>query len=382
MKNTFKKISSIALLGLIVASNKAMALDELMRPYRGVRSLGMGGVTTTTGLYDEALFNNPAMMTEIPNWRLTVFSLTVESNFNLMSDYNDFKKLTGEKEGATLASRLSEIKITGRNQHARLTLLMPAYYTPTFISENMAFGVGLLFQSQFNAMVRGNSNVETQIMNDLGPAFNFAYRLLDNSMSVGLNIRTGLRVSGDDTITIAQVLDGRKAKSLVGTGVGIDGDFGVNYKLPMQETKVVKGVSFAGSLNNLANSSYQIFFKNKFSSYTGNPLSNDRTGSLGARLDFQPFSVFQENLVAVEMSKIGNTRQRASFWKRLHMGGETKFLEHFFLRLGMNQGYITAGAAVDWKFVKFDVSTYGEELSAATGYVQDRRLVARLQFDI
>ncbi len=228
MKNTLKKISSIALLGLIVASNKAMALDELMRPYRGVRSLGMGGVTTTTGLYDEALFNNPAMMTEIPNWRLTVFSLTVESNFNLMSDYNDFKKLTGEKEGATMASRLADIKITGRNQHARLTLLMPAYYTPTFISENMAFGVGLLFQSQFNAMVRGNSNVETQIMNDLGPAFNFAYRLLDNSMSVGLNIRTGLRVSGDDTITIAQVLDGRKAKSLVGTGVGIDSDFGVN----------------------------------------------------------------------------------------------------------------------------------------------------------
>ena len=53
------------------------AINELSKNYKGFRSIGMGGILYTTGNYSEALFGNPARLSEvdIPNWTILEINL-------------------------------------------------------------------------------------------------------------------------------------------------------------------------------------------------------------------------------------------------------------------------------------------------------------------
>src|SRR5690606_20233983 len=63
----------------------SQAADRIIRPFHSVRSLGMGGVFLTTGLYDENFFGNPARVTANPKWKVQIFDLAVEANASTIS---------------------------------------------------------------------------------------------------------------------------------------------------------------------------------------------------------------------------------------------------------------------------------------------------------
>jgi hypothetical protein len=60
------------------------------------------------------------------------------------------------------------------------------------------------------------------------------------------------------------------------------------------------------------------------------------------------------------------------------MGVEMKLPMILSLRAGLNQGYYTAGATLDFKVVRFDVATYGEEIGVVGGQKEDRRVVGQV----
>ena len=48
----------------LLSATPAFALDQIVRPFYGIRAAGMGGTRISTGLYDEVFYGNPARATE------------------------------------------------------------------------------------------------------------------------------------------------------------------------------------------------------------------------------------------------------------------------------------------------------------------------------
>lgn len=375
-----RKLLILALALLIPA--QAFAVEEVMRTYRGPRQLGMGGVVTTTGLYDESLFANPAMQLEDPEWKLTILSIMFEANTHFLSDFHKVSDIKSAS-GTGVVQKIADADLAGRNEHYMLSMMVPAFYSPHFFGENTSFAFGILINNQTNLMLRSNSDVDLQTMLNVGPNFGVAHKFLDGALDAGVNAHVLYRVSGDPTYNITDFVAGQKigVKDIAGQGIGFDFDLGAYYKLPF-DPPFFKKLSVGGSLNNLLQSTYRVAGKTLISSFKATPFGNDRTASLGARADLPDFLILTDTLFAVEFQDMGTTRKEASFWKKLHIGSETRLLKFLSVRAGFNEGYLGAGVGLNFPIVKFDVATYGEELGANTGRIEDRRVVARLSFDI
>jgi hypothetical protein len=140
--------------------------------------------------------------------------------------------------------------------------------------------------------------------------------------------------------------------------------------------------SVGASLNNVAASQYDMFMKHLIHNANQGPTPNDRTGAVGARFDFPDFMMLSKNLVAIEWQDIGHTGHLASFWKKSHIGGETRLIKFLSVRGGINEGYFGGGVGLDFPIVKIDIATYGEELGSTAGQMGDRRYVMRFELAI
>jgi hypothetical protein len=110
------------------------------------------------------------------------------------------------------------------------------------------------------------------------------------------------------------------------------------------------------------------------------PAAQPRSYGFGVAVHQPHMWVFSDPVVALEFSDIGNNPD-GSLFRTVHLGGEM----HYGLispRLGLNQGYISAGLGVDLKFLQIDLATYGEETSLNVGGAEDRRYAIRLGFQI
>ena len=68
-------------------------------------------------------------------------------------------------------------------------------------------------------------------------------------------------------------------------------------------------------------------------------------------------------------------------YKTIHIGTEEKW-RALAARLGLNQGYFTAGVGLDIGFFDLNLATYGEELGMNAGTIEDRRYALELGFKI
>lgn len=369
-------------LGLLLAAQPSFALQETMKNYRGARSLSMGGVLYTTGLYDESLFGNPALQLDDPAWKISLLNITAELNDHMISDYSDVMKVTSAQGNGVLTT-IADKGLAGKNEHYRLGVL-PAFYAPHFFGEDTSFAVGILVNNQTNLMLRSEAQVEMASVLDAGPAFGVAHRFFDSHLNVGVNLRAIYRLSVDRTLNVTDFTqEGKKLnfKTLGTQGAGFDGDIGALYKLPFA-IPFFKGVSVGATLANFMQSHYSNFASDVVNGVKGQPVRNDRTFNGGLRLDFPDMLMFQNTLFAFEMQDVGSTYRLISMAKRLHAGAETNLFGFMAVRAGLNQGYLTGGLGFDLPLVNINLATYGEELGSNAGQLEDRRFLLNLEFAI
>ncbi|MBI3557568.1 MAG: hypothetical protein HY074_15000, partial [Deltaproteobacteria bacterium] len=329
-----------SILALLIAT-QTFATEEVMRIYKGVRSLGMGGVVTTTGRYDEALFANPATQLEDENWKLSILSVTGEVNAHFVSDASKVSAVKSA-QGSDAIQKISDSGLVGRNEHTRVSILAPGFYSPHFFGENTSLAFGLLIDEQTDLMLRGNADVDAQALVNIGPNLGVGHKFLDGALDVGLNTHVLYRLSGDPTLNATAFLAGQKLtlNSIAGQGIGLDFDLGAYYTIPWSNG-ILKKVAVGASLNSLMQSTYRIAGSTIIKTVTGSPFGNDRTASLGVRTDLPDFLVTSNTLFAIEFQDIGTTRRLASFWKKLHFGAETHLLVKMLsVRAGFNEGYL------------------------------------------
>lgn len=58
---------------------------------------------------------------------------------------------------------------------------------------------------------------------------------------------------------------------------------------------------------------------------------------------------------------------KGTFFKSLHMGVETKWLNFFYLRAGLNGGYFTAGTGLDFVIGELNMALFSEEVGRTAG---------------
>lgn len=370
---TSKSLFAILIGSSLLASGQARALDQVVRPYQGIRSAGMGGTLLTTGLYDENFFGNPARALANPKFKITPFDFMIEVNSSSISRVGDLAS-SGDPWGKLASS-------SGQNNHLRIQTTLPSFYFPAGEEGKWAYAVGLHMSTQADMDLRNSFQIDPTVISDIGPSFTLARKLLDEDrLGVGMTAHATYRVSSNRGFTFVDLIKGSSISptSTGGQGAHLDFDVGGTYVLPIQpwESKVTVGAT----INNLLGGNYSNLGLHPVSSIPGAAPAQPRTLGLGITAAKAQTGAFTDTVAAFEIRDIGNN-PNGSLFKTLHIGGET----HYGLtsiRLGINQGYLTAGFGFALKIVNIDLATYGEEMSLNAGGLEDRRFALKLEFQI
>ncbi len=364
-------LASLSIAAALAPSAQARSLDNIIRPFQSARSAGMGGVRYSTGIYEENFFGNPARNSDNKRWRIDIVNLFVETNTGAISNVGD---LTGS--GDTLENLANT---AGKNNHVRIQTVIPAYYSPRFLSEHNSFAVGLIHSTQMDLDLRRNLSAEPNVFSDIGPAATFSRKFLkEKRLAVGITARYAYRVATRQTFSTIDYIRGDSfdsIKDIAGEGSHIDFDVGARHNLAWKP----KGWEFQGALaiNNVLGGKYKEGTPDLISGSQPVPMSQPRTFNTGIHAQKDGFLGFSSGLFAFEIQDIGNN-SGGSMFRLLHLGGELEVKDTIFLRGGINQGYLTAGVGFDLPVLKLDLATYGEEMSLNVGGLQDRRYALRI----
>jgi len=145
-------------------------------------------------------------------------------------------------------------------------------------------------------------------------------------------------------------------------GSGISADIGVLYTLPFVSV-VDMDVGFA--VQNLPKMDM------------GDALDIDTQVNMGLALKKKLARFgFIGALDCMDLSQ--NIGEDDDWGKRLHVGAEVKFPLFLSLQAGLNQGYMTGGIGLDFKVLRFDLATYGEEIGEEAGDQVSRRYLEQV----
>lgn len=376
---TSKLLSTLLLsaLSLPLTLSEARAertYQNIIRPFQSARSAGMGGVRYTTGLYEENFFANPARMIDNPKWRIDILNLTAEVNSGALSNLD--KLTAGGDEIENLSST------AGSNNHFRLQLVMPAYYSKAFGDKKWAAALGFVLSSQGDIGLRRSMALEPNVFTDVGPVATVVRRFLKNDrLAVGLNMHYMYRLATRDTFSTIDYISGKKFNkdNAMGEGSMIDFDLGARHDIAWEPA----GFKFQGALtiNNVLGGDFSDNKPDLVSGFQPAPLQQPRTINMGVAARKAGLLGFTGATFAFEIQDIGNNAG-GSLFRTLHMGGELEVKDYIFLRAGINQGYLAAGVGFDLPVLKLDLATYGEEMTLNAGGLEDRRYIMRLGFAI
>jgi len=371
---------NILLLGVILtvaftSSKYSYALDNIIRPYQSVRSAGMGGVRLTTGIYQENFFNNPARVTANEEWRIQLPDPMIETSSATITSASDIISSTSGSGASELITQIADK--AGTNLHGRFQMTFPAVYIPF---ERFSFAAALITSAQFDIDLRRSYQIDPMVYTDIGPAVTIGRKFLDNkALSLGATAHITYRLSSTSIFTLSDLIQGL---SLSPTQTGSDGahfdlDFGATYKLPWRPFDA--SVVTALTINNFLGGKYENLGLSALKN-DSTPRAQPRTIGLGISITKHVFWKFYDATLAFEITDIGNNTN-GSLFRLLHLGGKLKFL---FLepRVGLNQGYFSAGVGMSLKLFDIDFATYGEEMTLNAGGLQDRRWALRVSFEI
>ncbi len=338
------------------------------RLYRGMRSLAMGGAFTAVGGDVEAVFYNPAGLHDM-GVQINVLNPLLEGNSNVknlssdISDAQDVPDVDNAREDAL-------IDVFTKNQGKLM-------YARTSIFPNVAvkdYAIGFLGQGTVDARLRSpNLGTVLEISGgyEYGPVAGASFALPVDGLRVGVGGKWIQRTWFKETLTITDLVAedlGDTLTDSISTNSDFSLDLGLLYDLD---------VPVLAFLNPVVGFSILDITALDFGDGGKIPTRANLGFSLNPKL---PIPYLADLILAFDIEDITrNFEQDKSVWKRVHMGAEAGFLDrHILLRLGLNQGYATAGAEVDLWFLRLGYTYYSEEVGAYSGQEQSTRHLVQL----
>jgi hypothetical protein len=361
-----KKLNGLNGLWVLVAgvfllvSVSGLSAKEYPTLHRGVRPLGMGGAFTAVADDENALFYNPAGLSEISTLQMGVLNPLVEASKNTMDMIKDAQDTDFDDTGETVNFLRDYV---GEHQHLRASLFPHVGFNLT------GYGVMVagLAQATVDLDVRNpvwpEAHVDT--VTDVGLLAGIGLNLPFTGLRAGASIKFISRESLEEIYTATDIASDGFEDQLnddVNSGSGIGIDLGVIYRLPFVE---IMDLDVGLAVQNVP----------EMDMGDAEPLKTQANLGLAAKKTFAGFDL----IAALDYMDLSNSHDEdKDMAKRIHMGAELQLPAILSVRAGFNQGYYTAGATIDFKAVRFDVATYGEEVGAHAGQREDRRYIAQI----
>jgi hypothetical protein len=346
----------------LLVSVPGLSAKEYPMLHRGVRPLGMGGAFTAVADDENAIFYNPAGLSDISTTQVGVFNPMFEGSENTMDLFNDIQDTDFDDTGETVDLLRDYV---GEHQHIK-TSLFP------HVGFNLAgYGVMVagLAQASVDLDVRNpvwpQAHVDSVV--DIGLLAGVGLNLPFTGLRAGAAVKFIHRKSLEEIYTATDIASDEfedDFKDDLNSGFGISADLGVIYKLPFVK---FMDIDLGLAIQNVPEMDME----------DAKPMETQTNLGLAAKKAFAGFDL----IAALDYMDLANSHDEdEDMTKRIHMGAEIQLPIIFSVRGGFNQGYYTAGATIDFKAVRFDIATYGEELGAHAGQREDRRYI--LQFTI
>lgn len=357
----WRGVGVLTIMALFVfgSGNDIMA-KEYPTLYRGVRPLGMGGAFTAVADDENALFYNPAGLSKISTFSIAVINPLIEASENGYALYQDIttEDLDDTGEAADLLR-----KYVGEHEHFRVALTPYAGFNVA----KVGVMVSGLAQGTFDAEIRNPAWPEAHldIVADYGLLAGGGIELPITGLSVGVALKYINRQSLSEVYTATDIAASDFEQMIeddLESGAGVSADIGAMYKLsfiPIVDTQVALAVQNIPDMG------------------MGDALDIKSQVNFGLAVEksLKIFSI----IGAIDYLDIGsNVGEDDDIPKRLHFGVEAKLPTILSVRLGLNQGYLTAGVTVDIWLLRLDLATYGEEVGAYAGQRDDRRWVGQI----
>ncbi|MCL6582210.1 MAG: hypothetical protein K6U11_01095 [bacterium] len=340
----------------MVAAAVFVQAREMPSLFRGVRPLGMGGAFSALADDHNALFYNPAGLDMVPGASFAVLNPLIEIGENGQDLYQDIQDTDFDQTGEVTALLRKHM---GEHQHVRTCLF------PHFVKQH--FGFGVLGQAVVGAEINNPQypEVDADVLVDVagvgGAGFGF---LQDNALRLGVAAKYVKRQQLKETYTAAQIASDDFDQIIeddMGEGSGLGFDLGAIY-------------TFSGFLK----PSLALVIQNIGGTKLGDAGQIPQQINLGAGLSYQQGIIsVKAGLDLVDITHNVN-EDEDDFFRRVHLGAESWFGKRLALRLGLYQGYATAGVGLNLWLLKLDYANYAEEVGAYAGQRADRRHVVQL----
>jgi hypothetical protein len=211
-----------------------------------------------------------------------------------------------------------------------------------------------------------DSTLDVEAYYDYGVTAGGAYSFFDDSLQIGAAIKYIHRKSLIGTYDVLDLT--RDWSDIVDDdseeGDGILGDVGVIYNIPILESANPR---FGVAVNNIGTTSLGDAEGVKTTVNVSFAISPE-LGPVGTNF------ILEMHDVTYSYSKDNDYDN--DFVKRTHAGAELLLFDGILAaRVGLNQGYFTAGAGLDFNFVKVDYAFYSEEIGTEANDDNDDRHV-------
>jgi len=361
------------LLGLCLLASfiSAQTVAPMALVPKDARSIAMGGAFTSLGSGYQSLYGNPAAfgvgrgMLTLANASFWGFVKPTSDNINKLANMGTG---TAGENVATISDLLTGNGV-GIGGAAGLGFTGGGLgLGVTAVSEEYARGATLLGTSFTSAT---QINVIAGLAITLGPK--------DFNIKLGGDLRPFMRVEGDfPAMELVSAIAGSSSTNSDPLKVIFDqkASYGVGVAADLGVIATMGDLSAGLSIRDIAPPF-------NFTTTTFGTVING--GSINANPSTDPKALFLPNVTLglgwspkfipgiidpslyLEVQDFKSLADKNSVWNLLHAGGELRLLSFIYLRGGINQGWLTAGAGVNLLILQFDVAAFTEELGMHPG---------------
>jgi hypothetical protein len=385
----------IFLMAVAVAlSFSTAAFAEAESPFfiRGIRPLGMGGAFVAVADDENAVFYNPAGLTQRTGGQFILFDLPIDVGTDIFDFYKFFNDNQDDLKNFDKLSNARQIalldQINGNIVSLRPNLRL-GFPNLSYLSKPgfLAYGFGIFNQEeigfQFNRSLIIPSisywgNADTMLGVPVAHKFT-KLPFIPGSISAGATLKYIYR--GKISELNRSVLEFDNLDPVVQFGSGFGADLGGLYQLNDRWNFGLQITDLNGT---------NISFPEVTSTKAGEPNRPAYTGSIPSQMnvgtayvpskitywiDGRSISTKDRVIFALDLRDISNSDEPltdSTFWKKVHMGVEYR-LSTLSLRGGFGSGYpsIGVGVRVPYLGLRLEYAYWGQELGRYAGQLPE-----------
>lgn len=347
------KLMTSLLLILISSTALGAALQDLPRP---IRSLGMGGAYVSFVKDSDAVFYNPAALSNIGGFNWQLFNIGLGTNQDTFESIKELKDMTSTSQPSDYQ------RFFGKNLGTHVEG-MASFAIPHF-------GVGIYDTYLLNVQLNNPAypQFDANLLNDVGVVVG-ASATLGPAMNLGIALKRINRWGGPQSIGVGTIVSGEASKiednfKNKGTAYGADAGLNLGGEGPLHPTLSVVWQDMGFTT-----------FKQTDGLAAPPRIHDNLTVGAGTFVDLPGLDWTN----SIEFRHL--TESNEQIGKKVHLGTEIS-LPLIDLRAGINQGYTTYGAGFDFYFLKVDAAYYKEELGVYPGQTPDTRFEIGLSLDL